>query len=107
MVHALLADPDVSRSIAAAFEEEGVPVTIAHEAEGEALTLARRAAASAPGLVGIGADGTTIIVVLAAAPGRAYLEADIADARAVARSAARIIARRPLVDLPRPPVEAS
>jgi hypothetical protein len=106
MVHALLAGPATADAIRAAFEEEGVPVTIA-AADGDALTLARRAAADAPGLVGIGADGATIVVVLAAAPGAAYVEGPTTDARAVARSAARIVARRPLLDAPRPPVDAA
>ena len=106
MVHALIADPAVRVAIAAAFEEEGVPATIA-DAPGDALALARRAAAEAPGLVGIGADHATIVVVLAAAPGAAYIAGPVTDARRVARSAARIVARRPLVDAPRATVDTA
>jgi hypothetical protein len=88
-------DPARAAALAAGFEEEGVPLTVA-AASGTALALARDAAARALLGVGIGGDRDGLALVLAGAPRRPYLRAAIADARAFGHDAARIAARRPL-----------
>jgi hypothetical protein len=49
--------------------------------------------------LGLGGDHDRLVVVLAGFPGRPYLEAEAAEARAIAHDAARIAARRPLRSL--------
>lgn len=95
LVLALVADHAVGAALAHGFEEEGVPLTVA-EAQGEPAALAREAARRAVLGIGIGGDGDRLVVVLAGAPARPYLEADSAAARSLGRDAARIAARRPL-----------
>jgi hypothetical protein len=97
IVLALLPDPRSAEAcaLAAAFEEEGVPLVI-EAAAGPRLELARRAAAAASLGHGVGADDDALALVLAAHPGAAYLEAPIADARAFGHAAARLVSRRPL-----------
>lgn len=94
-VVALLADPGCEPRLAAAFEEEGVPLRC-ERPPGERLALAREAARRSPLGLGIGADAGGLALVLAAAPGRAYLEAPAEGARAFGHAAARVAARRPL-----------
>lgn len=94
MIVALLAGGD-SASLAAGFEEEGVPVRI-ERAAGVALELAREAAGASDLGLGIGGDESSLALVLAAASVRAYLEAPAAEARHFGQAAARVAARRPL-----------
>lgn len=94
-VVALVAAGAPLRDVAASFEEEGVPLLVEEEA-GEPEALARRAAARSPLGLGVGADGTQLVLVLAAAPGVPYLRSPAADARAFGRAAARVAARRPI-----------
>jgi hypothetical protein len=94
-VVALLTDAALRREVEAGFEEEGVPLLL-EIAHGERLGLAREAARRSTLGVGIGASDLGFAVVLAAAPGRAYLEAPLERARWLAQSAARIAARRPV-----------
>jgi hypothetical protein len=94
-VVALLADRALERNLAAGFEEEGVPLHC-ELASGDAATLARAAAGDADLGLGIGGDAHRLVLVLAAAPGRPYLEAPTERARAFARAAARVAARRPV-----------
>ena len=94
-VLALLARPAVEAALAAGFEEEGVPLRIELE-EGQALELAARAARSSTLGIGVGGDADRLVLALAIAPGRAYLEAPAERARAFAQAAARVAARRPL-----------
>lgn len=98
-VVALLADVATEAALAAGFEEEGVPLR-SSPAEGDALGLARAAARDAPLGLGIGGDAQRLALVLAAAPGRPYVEAPPERARAFAQQAARITARRPLIRSP-------
>lgn len=95
LVLALLSDTMVGAGVAAGFEEEGVPVTVA-EGRGSPTALAREAAQRAVLGIGIGGDGDRLALVLAGGPPRPYLEAPASEARAFGRSAARIAARRPL-----------
>ena len=97
-VHALLADPSTGTALAAGFEEEGVPLVVA-QAPGERLELARRAARRSPLGVGIGGDRGGLALVLAAAPGKAYLEEAPGRARSLGTAAARIVARRAIGEL--------
>ena len=94
-VIALLGDEGSAASLAAGFEEEGVPL-VCEPAAGEPLGLARAAAGRSPLGLGIGGDGDRLVLVLAASPAHAYLEAHAADARAFAHDVARVAARRPL-----------
>ena len=94
-VVALLADPALERDLAAGFEEEGVPLRC-EQARGDAEALARAAARDADLGLGIGGDAGRLVLVLAAAPGRPYLEAPPDRARTFARAAARVAARRPV-----------
>ncbi|HEY7197042.1 MAG TPA: glycerol dehydratase reactivase beta/small subunit family protein [Gaiellaceae bacterium] len=97
LVVALLADGPEAAGLAAGFEEEGVPLTIERAGEdGSPEALARIAAKRSPLGLGIGGDGERLALVLAAAPGRPYLEAPVADARRFGQAAARVAARRPL-----------
>ena len=95
MITALVAGERQAAAVAAGCEEEGVPVVVrVDDGDGDALARARRAAREAALGIGVGGDARGLVVVLAAAPGRAYVET--ADARAAGRAAARIAARRPL-----------
>jgi len=95
LVVALLADGAPASALAAGFEEEGVPLSVQRE-PGEASALAREAAGQAALGLGIGGDETRLVLVLAAAPGRPYLEAPATRARPFGQAAARVAARRPL-----------
>lgn len=83
-------------ALAAGFEEEGVPLTLENVEAGDPVALAREAARAAALGLGIGGDGARVVLVLAAAPGRPYLEASAGSARNFAQAAARVAARRPL-----------
>lgn len=99
LVLALVADEVTGARIAAGFEEEGVPVTVrtaTASAAGTAVAVGSAAAGEALLGIGIGGDGERLALVLAGAPGRAYLEAPVAAARAFGHQAARVAARRPL-----------
>jgi hypothetical protein len=99
-VVALLPARDAAAAcVQAGFEEEGVPLTLEF-ARGDAIELAREAARRSPLGLGVGGDTSRLVLVLAAASGRAYLEAPTADARAFGHSAARVASRRPLALLP-------
>jgi hypothetical protein len=95
LVVALLADGAPASALAAGFEEEGVPLSVRHT-PGEAAALAREAAGQAVLGLGIGGDETRLVLVLAAAPGRPYLQASATRGRSFAQAAARVAARRPL-----------
>ena len=94
LVVALLADGAPAAGLAAGFEEEAVPLSC-ERADGTPIALARRAAARSALGLGIGGDGEYLVLVLAGAHGRPYLEAPSAGARAFAHAAARLAARRP------------
>jgi hypothetical protein len=94
-VVALLSDRSCERGLAAGFEEEGVPLAGEH-AVGDAEALAREAAARSALGVGVGGDAQRLVLVLAAAPHRPYLDSPIGLARAFGHAAARITAHRPL-----------
>jgi hypothetical protein len=94
-VVALLDDRGTARQLAAGFEEEGIPLATEHSS-GDALDLAREAARRTPLGLGIGGAAGRLVAVLAAAPGRPYLEAEAVDARRFGHDTARIVARRPL-----------
>jgi hypothetical protein len=96
LVLALLSDAAAGAALAAGFEEEGVPVTV-RAAEGSPAVLAREAAQCAVLGIGIGGDRDRLVLMLAGAPARPYLETASGDARAFGRNAARLAARRPLV----------
>jgi hypothetical protein len=84
-------------ALAAGFEEEGVPLTIAPAPlERAPEALAREAARTAVLGIGIGGDRNRLVLVLAGSPAGPYLEATAAAARSFGRDAARIAARRPL-----------
>jgi hypothetical protein len=95
LVLALVSDARAGAALAAGFEEEGVPVTVS-ASDGAADVLAGEAATRALLGIGIGGDGDRLVLMLAGAPGRAYLEAPVIDARAFGQDAARLAARRPL-----------
>ena len=91
-----LLDPAVDRRpLAAAFEEEGVPLAFEAGTGPAAVLAAEAARRSALGL-GVGGDERSLVLALAAAPGRAYLAAAADEGRAFGRAAARLAARRPL-----------
>ena len=94
-VVALIDDPATARQVAAGFEEEGVPLGI-EQRSGTPLELAREAARRSTLGLGIGGAAGRLVAVLAAASGRAYLEAHARDARRFGHEVARIVARRPL-----------
>ncbi len=103
LVVALVTDGATAASLAAAFEEEGVPLTVAAAdeaasapAHGSVEALAREASGRALLGIGIGGNGERLALVLAGAAGRAYLTAPAAAARSFGCDAARIAARRPL-----------
>ena len=95
LVLALMSEAAPCAALAAGFEEEGVPLTI-EIAEGTPQDLAREAAKQALLGLGLGGDAERLVLVLTAAPGRAYLEGPASDARSFAQNAARLAARRPL-----------
>jgi Dehydratase medium subunit len=95
MIIAYVHDATQGLELAAAAEEEGVPLT-ATVRRGAALTLARDAARTSQLGIGIGADQARLVVVLAASPAIPFLEATPAQARTLGHWAARIAARRPL-----------
>jgi Dehydratase medium subunit len=95
LVLAFLTETAPASALAAGFEEEGVPLEIVVK-EGSPEALAREAARRAALGLGIGGDRDRLVVALAAFPGRPYLEAKAADARAMGHDAARLAARRPL-----------
>ena len=95
MVHVLVADAATAAAIAASFEEEGVPLQVGVRS-GSALALGREAARDAPAGIGVGGDRDRLVVVLAAAPGAAYITVDPGAGRLVGTAAARLAARRPL-----------
>jgi hypothetical protein len=94
-VPVLLAEPGLEAGLAAGFEEESVPVRF-EQAQGDAVSLARNAARASPLGLGVGADRERLVLVLAAAPGRPYLDAPATATRAFGQAAARVAARRPL-----------
>jgi hypothetical protein len=95
LVLALVSEPALRAALAAGFEEEGVPLTI-EVAEGTPHDLAREAARRSVLGLGLGGDAERLILVLAAAPGRPYVEGSASEARSFAQNAARVAARRPL-----------
>jgi hypothetical protein len=95
LVLALMSDASPCAALAAGFEEEGVPLTI-EIAEGTPQTLARGAAKQALLGLGLGGDADRLVLVLAAAPERPYVEGSASEARSFAQNAARVAARRPL-----------
>jgi hypothetical protein len=95
LVLALIAEAAPHAALAAGFEEEGVPLTI-EIAEGAPQALAREAAKQAALDLGLGGDAERLVLVLAAAPERSYLEGSASEARSFAQNAARVAARRPL-----------
>jgi hypothetical protein len=97
VIVALLAAAEIEKELAAGFEEEGVPLRC-EPGSGEPLVLAREAARRSPLGLGIGGDARLLVLALAAAPSRPYLEASSADARRFGHAAARVAAHRPLPD---------
>jgi hypothetical protein len=95
LVLALLTASAPGPALAAAFEEEGVPLAVV-VTDGSPETLAREAARRAALGLGIGGDHDRLVLVLAAFSGRPYLEAIASEARTMGHDAARIAARRPL-----------
>jgi hypothetical protein len=96
LVLGLVSETAPVSALAAGFEEEGVPLTLEVVEEGDPVALAREAARAAALGLGIGADGKRVVLVLAAATGRPYLQASADGARDFAQAAARVAARRPL-----------
>jgi len=96
VIVALLVVGAPANALAAGCEEEGVPLELREALVGTPLELARQASKASADGIGIGGDSRHLALVLAAAPGRAYLDATAGDARAFAQAAARIAARRPL-----------
>ncbi len=94
-VVARIGEDGVAREIRAAFEEEAVPLLV-EPADGESLAAARTAARRSPLGIGIGRDARRLVVALGTGPAEAYLEAPLAEARALGHRAARLAARRPM-----------
>jgi hypothetical protein len=86
---------DALDALRAGFEEEGVPLAL-ERSEGRSGELGRAAAARALLGIGIGIDAAGACAVLAASPGRSYLEAPPTALRAFAQDVARVAGRRPL-----------
>ncbi|MCC6223051.1 MAG: glycerol dehydratase reactivation factor [Thermoleophilia bacterium] len=95
-VVALLADLRPAAALAAGFEEEGVPLACEPGSPPDALALAHQAAVRSGLGLGIGGDAERLVLVLAAWPGRPYLELPAARARLLGQAAARVATRRPL-----------
>ncbi|MSO47211.1 MAG: hypothetical protein EXQ67_03885 [Thermoleophilia bacterium] len=89
----VLASTDVGliRLVAAAFEEEAVPLQILAEP-----ISARAAAVRSPLGIGLAVDGTELVVALSTGLDGTYLRGPLDDARLLGRAAARLAARRPL-----------
>ncbi len=85
------ADAELIRLVAAAFEEEAVPLQILAES-----ISARAAAVRSPLGIGLAVDGAEIVVALSTGTDGAYLKGPVGDARLIGRAAARLAARRPL-----------
>ena len=81
-------DPDVIRWVAAAFEEEGVPLTVID------VGTYRSAATRSPLGIGIASADGRLAIGLATGPDSPYVIGD--DPRQMGRIAARLAARRPL-----------
>ena len=81
-------EPGVIRAVAAAFEEEGVPLRVV------AATTARAAALQSPLGIGLARHDDALAVVLATGPDAPYVIGD--DPRRMGHIAARLAARRPL-----------
>lgn len=73
-----------------------MPLAVEPAGREDALTLAREAARRSVLGLGIGGDAERLVLVLAASPGRPYLELAVSQARAFGHAAARVAARRPL-----------
>lgn len=86
-------DAELIRLVAAAFEEEAVPLHVLSEA-----ISARAAAGRSPLGIGLGLDGGTLVVALSTGAAGAYFQGPVGDARRLGRAAARLAARRPLGD---------
>jgi hypothetical protein len=81
-------DPRVIRAVAAAFEEEAVPLSVVPP------TSARAAALQSPLGIGLAAYEATLAIALSTGPDAPYVIGD--DPRGMGRIAARLAARRPL-----------
>lgn len=81
-------DPEVIRAVAAAFEEEAVPLSVVTPIS------ARAAALRSPLGIGIASHHGALAIALATGPDAPYLIGD--DPRRMGRFAARLAARRPL-----------
>ena len=86
-------DAELIRLVAAAFEEEAVPLYVLSEP-----ISARAAAVRSPLGIGRGLDGATLVVALSTGDTGAYLQGPVGNARLLGRAAARLAARRPLGD---------
>jgi hypothetical protein len=81
-------DPAAIRAVAAAFEEEGVPLSVVPP------NTARAAALLSPLGIGVAPHGDEFAIALSTGPDVPYVVGD--DPRQVGHIAARIAARRPL-----------
>lgn len=81
-------DPTVIRQVAAAFEEEGVPLSVV------AAMTPRAAAKRSPLGIGLAPHAGSLAIALATGPDSPYVIGD--DPRRMGRIAARLAARRPL-----------
>jgi hypothetical protein len=95
LVLALLSQAAPGAAIAAAFEEERVPLAV-EPASGAPEALAREAAKRTVLGIGLGGNGERLALALAGGPARPYLLAPASEARPFGHDAARIAARRPL-----------
>lgn len=91
----VLASTDLTliRLVAAAFEEEAVPLQVLAEP-----ISARAAAVRSPLGIGLAAADSELVVALSTGSDAAYLRGSVDDARLLGRAAARLAARRPLGD---------
>ena len=85
------ADAELIRLVAAAFEEEAVPLQILAEP-----ISARAAAVRSPLGIGLAVEGAELVVALSTGTDDAYLHGPVGDARLLGRAAARLAVRRPL-----------
>lgn len=81
-------DPASIRAVSAAFEEEGVPLTVI------APTTPRAAALRSPLGIGVARQDGALVIALSTGPELPYVIGD--DPRQMGRFAARLAARRPL-----------
>lgn len=86
-------DAALIRLVAAAFEEEAVPLHVLSEP-----ISARAAAVRSPLGIGLGLDGATLVVALSTGTAGTYFHGPVGDARLLGRAAARLAARRRLGD---------